>query len=377
MKNYASLLRSILAAAALLPAAMARSAENEDACKQLSSVIDMYLEGKADDAEMKAMDVSDSLAKALNNQPDPLVQIMDYLSGNSSVDFQKVSIATQKRPDAWALASMARFVRGVARDAQLDPDTLANFLRNYQEAVQGGGASSPSVTKWKDRAAAWIAWCEADFAPTAGTELLLQKKSRSKETSAWTGVEDISAEDLAKSRASFEARPKPAGLAFAPAAVEDYFNSIARDDLKEQERKRYDYVKEVRPYLVRVFERSSYTGKIKLKSKTVNGTISLANEKVVVIGDGTGKNVTRCEWQDLAPEQFADFLSYYAKQRLQVTGPNLSEAQKKRQASDDLLHACLVCDWYGKYPEALAYAKVLIALSPEMKPTVNKLLLGR
>jgi len=368
---------ALLAAFALCAAPFARAAESEDACKQVSAIIDMYVAGKADEAELKAMDASESIAKALNYQPDPLSQIMDYLSGNASVDFQKIAVATQKRPEVWALASMALFVRGAARDAQPDPEVLANSLRGYQDSVSANSDCMPCVSKWKDRAPAWIAWCEADFASAPGLEPLFQRKSRSNETLTWTGIDDIKPEDFIKTRTGLEGRPKPAGLAFQPAALEDYFNSIQKDDVKALERQRYDYVKDIKPYLMRIFERSPYTGKVKMKSKQVSGTIALANEKVLVVGDGAGKNVARCEWSDLAPEQFADFLSFYAKLRLQVSGPNLTEAQKRRQAADDLMHACLVCDWYGKYPEALAYAKVIAELAPDMKPQLNKVLLGR
>ncbi len=369
-----------LAAAFLLLAApsVVQAQEDETLGRDLAAIIDMYLSGKADAGELKAIDISDNLAKGSLPPEDPYRRLFALLGGVKDVDCKKIAVQANSRPDLWALASMALFVRTLATSPALDSDLVSNSLVNYREAL-ASGASSAAASKWRERIPAWLAWSGSSFAMAEGLEPLLRKRSRDpKAEIAVGGFDEISTDDFVKSRQACAARPKPDGLSFQQTAMDRYFNSIENDALRELERARYNYIKDVKSYLIRIFVRSPYSGRVKLsKNRQPAGTVALANEKFFLVRDSNTEKSVKCEWEEVLPEQFSDFLSYYAKMRIKISGPNLSEADKRRQAADDLAHAAVLCDWYGRYQDAIDYAKLATRISPDIKPELLKILLGR
>lgn len=376
MTSKAKLALALLSA--LLPFGALQGAEDEALCREIASVVDLYLSGKTDIGELKAIDMSDSLSKGSLRPEDPARRIVSLLGGASDVDMRKVAVQTAARPDLWALASAALFVRTLSSDPSPDADLVANAVANYQDALSSG-ASLPCAVKWRDRIPAWQAWCAKSLAVSDGLEPLLRKRSRDPKTEvAASGFEDISLDEFKKSRQPFAKRPMPMGLSFRTTEIEKYLASIDNDRLRSLERARYDYIKGIKPYILRLFVRSPYNGKVKLaKNRVVSGTVALANEKFMLVRDPNTEKSVKCEWDEVMPEQFADFLSYFAKMRIKLTGPNLSDADKSRQTADDLAHAAALCDWYGRYQDAIDYAKLATRISPGIKPELVKVLLGR
>ena len=375
---FATRLTTLLLSLAVLAfATMAKASEDESQCRELASVIDLYLSGKADAAELKAIESAEALAKANARPDDPVRRIFSYLGGSKDVDFRRVAVQCNSRSDLWALASMALFARSLSEgQGVLDQAQIENYLRNYQDAISSG-SSSASAQKWRERSDAWLAWCTSSFLVSEGLEPLLRKRSRDPKTEVTaSGLDDLTLEAFTKSRIPFEARPRPAGLFFQGPAMERYFSTIDNDKLRDLERQRYEYIKDIKTYLLRIFVRSPYNGKVKLtKNRVLNGTIALANEKFFLVRDSNDKS-TKCEWEEALPEQFPDFLSYYAKMRMNISGPNLTEMDKHRQAAEDLAHASVLCDWLGRYQDSLDYAKLSIQLYPAMKTELLKVLLG-
>ena len=361
----------------VLPFAV-RAEEDAGLCRDLASVLDLYLAGKADAGELKAIDISDSLAKGALRPEDPYRRLFSYLGGGKDVDFKRIAVQTNSRPDLWALASISLFVRSLSSGPAPDADLMLNALINYQDALSSG-ASSPSATKWRDRIPAWQAWCGSSFAVSDGLEPLLRKRSRDPKTEvASTGLEDLTLENFTQSRLPFANRPKPDGLSFQATAMERYLASIENDRLRELERGRYEYIKGIKTYLIRVFVRTPYSGRVKLtKNRVLAGTVALANDSFFLVRDSATEKSVKCTWEEVLPEQFSDFLSFYAKIRIKLNAPNLTEADKCRQAADDLSHASVLCDWYGRYQDAIDYAKLATRICPEMKPELFRVLLGR
>lgn len=192
------------------------------------------------------------------------------------------------------------------------------------------------------------------------------------------GICNIKPEDFARERRIFRNRPCPPSLDFNVESVERYIQTLP-ENIRETEKKRFEKIREIKPLIIRILARNPYDSKngVKVKNgngiRTVSGTISLANEKILII-QKSGSRPERYKWADMAFTQYELFLTFFAEQRLKISCGDMAEKDSKKYAAEDYFRLALLCDWFGKYENALKYAKKSVELYPEMKNPVSEIL---
>ncbi len=196
-------------------------------------------------------------------------------------------------------------------------------------------------------------------------------------------VEDIKPDELEWTRKLYPSRYRPLSMDFEDKDVQKYLQSVPQN-LQEGEKARIEKIRDVKPLIVRIIERNPYdpkTGGIKIRSGTsttsVSGMISLANEEMVIVKKGKNdKKGKRYKWDELAFEQYENFLTYYAGQRLQKAGGNVSKDESRKYAGEDYFRLALLCDWFGEYESCIEHLKKAIELNPDLKNSAGPLLLN-
>ena len=336
--------------------------------EMLSSIIDKYLNNRIDAAEEEALESTSRIAEIKKDTNAPTALIADYLSGNMSVSPELLLMATEKKPSEAALAYMSIFVRKTAADIRLNPEEMTFYLDNYLKIQLS--SSSPSVKKWATAAAGWKKWCTASFQLAGGMPpLLASKVSAPLPASLKASIKDIasiSADDLAKTREILKKRPCPKSLDFPKNILQSYIDSLPNARIKKDEVKRMGVVKNLKPYLVKLLSKNPYHGLIKLKKGQYNGSISMANENVIVIME-KGKTKSKAyNWQEVPAELIIDLVNYFAQIRIKGSGALVSPQERARHAAQDYLQLAFFLDWYGNYPEALKYMRKALELSPDV-----------
>lgn len=196
-----------------------------------------------------------------------------------------------------------------------------------------------------------------------------------------TAIEELKPEEIEWTRKLYPNRYRPLSMDFEEKDVQKYLQSIPRE-LQAGETARIEKIKDVKPLIVRILERNPYepkSGGIKIRSGasavSVSGMISLANEEMVIVKKGkNSKTSKRYKWEDLAFEQYENFLTYYAGQRLQKAGGDVSKAESKKYAGEDYFRLALLCDWFGEYEKCLEHLKKAIELNPDLKTSAGPIL---
>ncbi|MFZ2657099.1 MAG: hypothetical protein WAX69_19350 [Victivallales bacterium] len=196
-----------------------------------------------------------------------------------------------------------------------------------------------------------------------------------------TAINDIKPEELEWSRKLYPNRYRPLSMDFEDKDVQKYLQSIPQE-LQAGEKTRIEKIKDVKPLIVRIIERNPYepkSGGIKIRSGTsvtsVPGMISLANEAILIVKKGKNvKNSKRYKWEELAFEQYENFLTYYAGQRLLKAGGNVSKDESRKYAGEDYFRLAILCDWFGEYEKCMANLKKAIDLNPDLKNSAGPIL---
>jgi len=204
---------------------------------------------------------------------------------------------------------------------------------------------------------------------------------KAKEQPAVQTLKAVSSEDFAASRAPFKGRPKPDGLNFNEAAVAKYISSLPQA-LQKGESDRYANVKKVKDYLIAIFERNQYEGGGLLvkggpggKPMKRNLMVTMANDKFLVTKAFQQSKPARFGWSDLDFEQYPQFFEYFIGKKISVTVANVGKDEIAKCIAKDYLLLAMLCDWYGRYDEALDYAKKSIESYPKIERLANNLLM--
>ncbi|HPN83755.1 MAG TPA: hypothetical protein PK821_00330 [Victivallales bacterium] len=177
-------------------------------------------------------------------------------------------------------------------------------------------------------------------------------------------------------RAPYSGRPKPADLVFEERLVEKYLESLP-ENIRDAEKKRFEIIKGVKNHIIRLFERNTFTIKngLKLRSgRTIQGTISLANENVFILRKGKSVKGQTYKWDDLSIEGYTEILEQFAEKRLSINAGKVSKEDSRKFAANDYIMLTLLCDWYGEYGLSSQYAKRAVQLRSEIKNDLNTLL---
>lgn len=356
----------------------------EEDFKSVCEVIKLYLQNKPKDAKAAAVKAKTKYSAT----SDPLYTVLDYLSGNKTITQEKIFDSTSSKASVWALATIAMFAKSLSDSTQPNKQMLYYYIDNYNGNYKFL-KKFPEVTAWKTNVDRWRKWLDSGFKKNAvgGLEPLLiarSGKSGKQQVASVSPpkevIQDISTmelEEFEKGREElYGKRPRPASMDFEDSDFKRYLQTLPQDK-KPMEETRYKTVKDIKHFIVRVLERSPYPKGLITKRGTKRGVVYMANTNILRLKKSTRSRKGKSyKWTDLAFEQYPAFMEYFAKRRLGISGAGQkTRKQIKEDAAMEYLGMAMLCDWFGKYEDALKYAKRAIEISPESKNKISNMML--
>lgn len=348
-----------------------------DGADPVQRILKMYMDGKINDAKKQAAEINQTIPKTSPNH-----LVLDFLSGNKTINAEKLFKATSRDAGLWALASLAMFAVELASEPKLDKDNLLFHLKNFDRNIQSAGNDS-RLTQWREEAPKWRKWCENGFKSSPDLPILLKAKSvdptakiadESGDTST-PDIMEISLEEFIATRKPYENRPKLVGLQCSRKVLQKYFDSIPKE-LRRNELSRYKTIKSIKDYLQRMLDRNPYPyGLILKKNRKINAMVIMGNDKYLVYRKRNKSR--RCYWKDLSYKQYAAFMKYYAKQRVRLKGgvAKRTRSQILADVAEDYLGLAMLYDWYKKYKLSLYYARKAVNADKKKQQSVSNAML--
>ena len=360
-------------------------ADQEEDFASVSEVIRLYLQNNPQAAREAAV-----VAKTrYSNTTDPLYTVLDYLSGNKVLTQEKIFEKTSSKASVWAIATVAMFAKSLSDSSVPNKQILYYYIDNYNgnyKFLQ----KYPDITAWKPSVDLWRKWIDSGFNKNAasGLEPLLIARSGGKSQGQEVAVAEVKQDDVKdittmeleefqKGRDElYGKRPRPASMDFEDGEFNKYLNTLPKER-QPMEKTRYNTVKDIKHFIVRVLERSPYPEGLITKSGEKKGVVYMANENIIRLKKSTrSKKGKSYEWSDLAFEQYPAFMEYFAKRRLGVSGAGQKTRKDiKKDAAMEYLGMAVLCDWFGHYEDALKHAKRAVEISPECKDQVSMMML--
>jgi hypothetical protein len=276
------------------------------------------------------------------------------------------------------MANFCVFIRKIAKGGNMNSLELENYLDNFMK--MSADTQFDALKKLRKKAELFKKWCGSGFRPLKGLPRLLMVKSIDGKTreliSKHGDILKLSFPEYKKTRTIFAKRPKIYSLSFTKRKLQKYIDGLPSKKLKHDEIKRVNIVNKIKPYIIKLLARNPYHGRIPLRKGSLKGTISMANEEVVVVlrkGHSSSKAI---KWEYLSPDMMINFVEYYARQRLESYNDQISIETRKKQAADDYLQLAFFLDWFGDYNEALKYIKKAVKLSSGTRIDADFLVYG-
>ena len=377
--------------------AITKASANTIALKDISSILKTYLTGNIQKAKIEA----DNIKKS-SNKNDRLYILADFLSGNSSITDDEITKVCQSHAMDWTLATIVMFIKYIADNDNLDKYKLYFYLDNFDGNYKLL-SDKHELAFWKTKSEQWRKWVDSAFSKNAlpdPDKLLIQKSSASATPSAVNtqdnnvdaapvslNLDEIDLETFAAERdEKYASRPRPADLEFDDKILDKYLSSLD-PQTAAKEKKRINAVKEVKHYIIIVLEHTPYDkgllvkGKKKKKGKAkprhIKGVVYLANiHHLRIKKSKRSKKGKNYNWDDLAFQQYINFIDFFAERRLKMKGTSFTKTEDfAEDAAKDYYALVAMCDWYGHYEEAITYAKKCIEAKPEFANKIKKLLL--
>jgi len=372
--------------------------ERNERYAMISRIIELYTQNKLPEARNAAQESIKELKSTNDATAVPFVTVLEILSGEEIPQLQEIFAATSSNTYLWSLGCVSCLVKYVSAKEKPPKMIFISCFDNFNKNCSIG-EKNPEVEKWKPRMKLWGKWCESDFAKMDGLEPLFMENSRNVRKPASTmepkatdeatvavsadnsalvqQFTEITEDDYKTLRDDkYKKRPKPSGLIFDEEKVKSYINSLPEDS-KKIELDRFNKINKIREYLVRILERNPYPKGLNLKSGMASGTVTMANENKIVLRSGAKKKgkVKGYAWSELYLEQFEAFLTYYAQQKMDRIGGEVTKEEGMKNAAQDYLLLAVLYDWYGRYKEALKYGRKAVSLDPTIEsPTAEMLL---
>ena len=355
----------------------------------LNKIFNDFLQGNKSSA-MSAIKKASYKIKAKKNKPDilPYALILDYLSGKSN-NLQGMYKACSNNPDLFIMAAIAAFIRNLtdSTPGDLQKNILIAHLTNYLN--NSSNANQKHAIKWKSTVEKWKTWCSSDFPPSSKLPPLLANHSNAiaamkqkmlkreallklyYKIRKIKQLKRVSLSEFKKERHIYQNRPRPDSLTFSSSKVQKYITALPYE-VQQSEWRRFAYVKIFKANLIKNLNFSQYKGNISIKQKGADGVnitsyraqVIEANDKYIKLKIGRSKRSLR--WSSFPIAQIITFASSYVNNNIGGRDGR-SGIFSSREATEKALvkeyrTLALFCDWYGKYNEALKYAKQADAL---------------
>ena len=180
----------------------------------------------------------------------------------------------------------------------------------------------------------------------------------------------LSSSWLKANRGYAKHRPHPNALKFTEKVTQTYLNQLPSEYV-EIETERLEQISNLKTHLVQMMLHLPY-GKTTIKKKNgkvVQGKI-MTGPKYISVKKANGKR-ERIFWKDIHIDQFINFLEHYAlfRKNAQLSGEITRKAtsRKRNETAWEYLRIAILCDWYGKYKDAVRYTRKAISIDPKIK----------
>ena len=338
------------------------------------------------DARGKASLVAESLKSSGVEQHDPVLAVLRYMAaGPINPSNLRAQVANDSR--LAVVTETAIFVK----EAYIKGDDTVkrDAYRSFDSVSRAAGDQFWGVKAFRERIKAWHEWLYMGTGDAATLEpLMLELRSAPTTTTAKkpdspdeVDVEPqtpvsiaastsrkvdpslqmsmLTAEWLRENRAPFASgRPRPADYTFQDKHVESYLARLP-SQYTQSETERVNQVTPLKSHLIATMLHMPY-GDTTIKRKTgtsVSGSF-MANRNFISVRVRGSDSRVRVQWDEIPAEQFATFLAHYARVRSQASpSGGASVAKQRREAAWEYLRLALFCDWYGRYEDAVRYAR--------------------
>ena len=313
------------------------------------------------------------------SRSDPVVETLRFLSNDDySPDYLRKRMIGEAVENQ-AIASMAIFIRALYN--RLPPsEWMADWTEYTSQSVKEGHW----ILAWRHRASdLWYKWIMMGQGAPDDLEPLIAK-SKTKSISAQSGagkplgsITNITASMIAEKRGFADVRPKSDSLSFSQEEFTKYLDCVPKD-AQEAEKARFEYVSQVKAYLVKLFKTNPQfqfnDGKILLRSGEVVVVSSILPSQDQLMLNLKNGEKQKIKWSELDPKQLMVFLESFAEKKLQVNDHN-NKSSFAAGAAEDYLFAAVVGDWHGDYEDAVRYIKKAVSVDPGATRKAEKLFL--
>ena len=343
----------------------------------INQIINDLLQNRKREAERGIKKALASLGKNKKKPENILfVKLLDYLS-NKKIDPKDLFKSTLQQPEFHLLTAIAVTVKKIsdAKPGEIYKAQLMPYLNNYEKNLKT--SKEPLILEWQPYVEKWKIWCSNDFPNTPSLKPLFGVHSRAfaiknreklaqqaalklySKLKRTTSLNRVSMSDYKKVREIFKERPRPISMNFSSKAMQSYLTSLP-PEVGRGEAQRLSYMNSFKALMVKNLNFSQYRGKIQMQKKTVKGTVLKADNKFITIKSSYGTR--KYKWGEIKPEQYIAFEESYIKNNIGGKVNGRSGAFSSRDATEKVLIReyrilAIFCDWYGKYPEAIKFAK--------------------
>ena len=300
----------------------------------------------------------------------PEIALMKYLSNTKAdADYLRNKLLQLKAKEMMLVAEIAIFVK----ETYLNQNkvgrkvTLKSYAARSNDVPEGywGLGWGPRIQPWYD----WIVSKKGDlnrleplFRRTK-SGLVLMKTDNADVASEFT-MDDLTVEWLEEHREFASQRLKPKDYTLTDASLAPYLSTL-QDSHKKGEMNRCKLIKRIKFQLCKKMFIKPYGGSIeKVDGTVLDGTV-IGNSKGLKIHNSEG-NIEEIPWSEINVGQFIKLLSSYAEGL---------EDKHAEQAASEYLKIAVLCDWYEKYKDAVAFAHKAVTLDSALGPKVIQVMM--
>jgi eukaryotic-like serine/threonine-protein kinase len=328
--------------------------------------------------------ISDRLISTGVERDDPVMSILRYLSAGP-INPSNLRDQLTGETELKLVGGVAIFVKEVFNKGS--DSEIRTAYRNFDStSVDDGYWGNVS---WKDRITLWHGWLFLGKGNSATLEPLIvsARKPNSSEVRRTAPVKVVKRRPVKQSqsvkarkhdpslslsaltpawlkehRAFASSRPKPRDYTFLDSAIQAYLSKLPKQYV-QSETNRADQFTPLKDHLCGMMLHMPYgnTSIKRRRGRPVVGSL-MANRNYISVKLRSGKRV-RVMWRDVHFDQFTKFLNHYARLRGEAdAGETVDKSKQKREAAWGYLRIAILCDWYGKYKDAVRFTRKAVSV---------------
>ena len=333
--------------------------------------------------------ISDRLISTGVERDDPAMAILRYLSAGP-INPSNLRDQLTGETELKLIGGVAIFVKEVFNTGS--DSEIRTAYRNFSSYSNSVNDKYWGNLSWKSRIGKWHDWLFLGKGNAASMEPLIASKRKasaspkqgtntssrparvvSKRTSSPRSVKvrqhdsslslgDLTPDWLKDHRKFASKRLKPLDYVFTDSAVAAYLTQLPKKYVSS-ETNRVNQITPLKSHLISMMLHMHYgnTNIKRRRGRPVFGSI-MANRNYLSVKLKSGKRI-RIMWKDVHFDQFVKFLNHYARLRGEAdAGSTVSKSKQKRESAWEYLRIAILCDWYGKYKDAVRYTRKAVSV---------------